>query len=348
MICVCTVTVVVVLAVGDGNSSPPTPPTMASAPASPPTAAVPPPPLPPPPLLPGHCLPMPEYACVRNSVAQQALRNASLSCLVRYANVTADFGLRDSGSWEEYSPRCVSIGGEEFLAAEPLNAESSLAFDQIACHTELGPAASLLGFGSFAFHASGGHPLTGHWDVVPMNCLGATLVHLILERTKAPVRSVTTAGITYDFTALAGSCAEDMAALVHACDLADDAMVTGMQTIRRSLPPLKVSVGVLAYSILEKCYGRTIAEGVLQQLLATNDLDVQIADYKLQLGGTDSIFLLAGACIQATTAFSTFASALSVQGQNGGGSQQHDVWHRRVAEALNMAVAVEQAWPAAA
>ena len=74
---------------------------------------------------------------------------------------------------------------------------------------------------------------------------------------------------------------------------------------------------------------------VLRQLLATNDLTVQIADYKLQLGGTDSIFLLAGACIQATTAFSTFASALSVQGQNGGGSQQHDVWHDSAMHAVH-------------
>ena len=50
-----------------------------------------------------------------------ALRNASLSCLRRFADVTPDFGTRDSDKWEEYAPTCATWNsGHSQRALSPL------------------------------------------------------------------------------------------------------------------------------------------------------------------------------------------------------------------------------------
>ena len=64
------------------------------------------------------------------------LRNASLSCLRRIADTTSDFGTRDA-EWAEYAPTCTVWDGVPFGVAEPLNAFSSLAYDELLCVANL-------------------------------------------------------------------------------------------------------------------------------------------------------------------------------------------------------------------
>ena len=65
------------------------------------------------------------------------LRNASLSCLRRFADATSDFGTLDNEEWEEYAPTCVVWDGVPFGVAEPLNAISALAYDELVCVANL-------------------------------------------------------------------------------------------------------------------------------------------------------------------------------------------------------------------
>ena len=65
------------------------------------------------------------------------LRNASLSCLRRFADATSDFGTRDNERWAEYAPTCAVWDGVPFGVAEPLNAFSSLAYDELLCVANL-------------------------------------------------------------------------------------------------------------------------------------------------------------------------------------------------------------------
>ena len=65
------------------------------------------------------------------------LRNASLSCLRRFADATSDFGTLDNEEWAEYAPTCVVWDGVPFGVAEPLNAISALAYDELVCVANL-------------------------------------------------------------------------------------------------------------------------------------------------------------------------------------------------------------------
>ena len=65
------------------------------------------------------------------------LRNASLSCLRRIADATSDFGTSDNERWAEYAPTCAVWDGVPFGVAEPLNAFSSLAYDEVVCVADL-------------------------------------------------------------------------------------------------------------------------------------------------------------------------------------------------------------------
>ena len=194
-----------------------------------------PPPIPLPPLVPGACLPVSLPGCVHLHPELISLRQASFSCLATFAAHNPDFGTKDSG-WAEYSPRCVTINGEAdgslsehtFIAAEPLNSISSLKYDDLSCHSADLPGAafaaevaSLLGFGSFAMHASGGHSLTTKFDVVPMNCLIATLVYLLFNRTNTPPL-VTVGTSAYAFDAIASRCKAEITPAVRSCELEPD------------------------------------------------------------------------------------------------------------------------------
>ena len=74
------------------------------------------------------------------------LRNASLSCLRRFADATSDFGTLDNEEWAEYAPTCVVWDGVPFGVAEPLNAISALAYDELVCVANLSFAHTALQF----------------------------------------------------------------------------------------------------------------------------------------------------------------------------------------------------------
>ena len=74
------------------------------------------------------------------------LRNASLSCLRRIADATSDFGTSDNERWAEYAPTCAVWDGVPFGVAEPLNAFSSLAYDELVCVANLSFAHTALQF----------------------------------------------------------------------------------------------------------------------------------------------------------------------------------------------------------
>ena len=67
-----------------------------------------------------------------------AERKASLSCLRRFADATSDsFGVLDNSIWQEYAPTCAVWDGVPFGVAEPLNAFSALAYDELLCVANL-------------------------------------------------------------------------------------------------------------------------------------------------------------------------------------------------------------------
>ena len=90
----------------------------------------------PPPLDANNCTVLTTSPCVLGGVgsALGAERKASLSCLRRFADATSDsFGVLDNSIWQEYAPTCAVWDGVPFGVAEPLNAFSSLAFDELLC-----------------------------------------------------------------------------------------------------------------------------------------------------------------------------------------------------------------------
>ena len=94
---------------------------------------------------PPTCPPEGASACVLASAELSSLRSTALRCLVRFSDATQDHGAGDFGTrdaeWKEYSPTAYCIGGHEVTIAEPRNALSSFAFDQVACDcTEVGQA----------------------------------------------------------------------------------------------------------------------------------------------------------------------------------------------------------------
>ena len=90
----------------------------------------------PPPLDANNCTVLTTSPCVLGGVgsALGAERKASLSCLRRFADATSDsFGVLDNSIWQEYAPTCAVWDGVPFGVAEPLNAFSSLAFEELLC-----------------------------------------------------------------------------------------------------------------------------------------------------------------------------------------------------------------------
>ena len=59
------------------------------------------------------------------------------ACLRRFADATSDFGTLDNEEWAEYAPTCVVWDGVPFGVAEPLNAISALAYDELVCVANL-------------------------------------------------------------------------------------------------------------------------------------------------------------------------------------------------------------------
>lgn len=323
------------------------------APPQPSTTSTPPqppqPPAPPPlPLNPGSCLGAPSPRCVYAPLVL-AHRATQLNCVAAFQEGVADFGTRDS-DWAEYDPRCVTVGEYTFNAAEPANALSSLSYDRIACDPSaderLQLAATLLGLGSFAMHASGGHQTTSALDTVPMDCVLTTLVHLLLAKTNT-AQLVDIGGTLYDMERLA-NCSHEIADYVAACDLTPTgtggrtSLSDQLQSIRNRLPTFGESLSMLIYGPLERCNGPGTADSIIGLVAGQFAVDTaQLPDVKLHLEGPHST----EACALITPTLSKFVEAASYQGTLGGANKRHDLWHETSSEALQMTWRLVDMWP---
>merc|ERR1719223_1221522 len=104
---------------------------------------------------------------------------------------------------------------------------SSLSYDNTICDSGsafIHKASSLLSFGSFAMHASGGHEETSSLDTLGMSCLVVTLLKEMMRKTETPYELVIY-GETYSFDTLADSCAEGLASSMLDCGVEDGSLV---------------------------------------------------------------------------------------------------------------------------
>ena len=147
------------------------------------------------------CLASANTNAVSGAVSLMALRGDSLHCLGRMsilgpdrATQVARNALADNEKWQEYDPSCVRLttGLQSPLdaitvqLAEPKNALSNDAFDHLTCEATVPSwgkeAATMLGFGSFAFHAAGGGSFSGALDDVGMKLLISTMFATLAEK----------------------------------------------------------------------------------------------------------------------------------------------------------------------
>ena len=126
--------------------------------------------------------------------------------------------------------------------AEPLNAISALAFDQLLCAANLSfghTAISQLGFGTFGFHASGGHDFPNLLDVVPLHCLQMQILHQLMVKAGKGSLPVVMNGKSYAVDTLASSCTASFSALLEECDL--DTMVPSLEAQNSQSCPAALS-----------------------------------------------------------------------------------------------------------
>jgi hypothetical protein len=121
-----------------------------------------------------------------------ALRAVSLACMQRAYELAGTHSHPDTGRgdnhWLEFGPTCAVIeyAGDRhlFTLAEPRNSISSLrAFDAATCVDGaefVHQAGALLGWGSFAFHGTGGsEPWSGAFDNHGMKCVALHLIYQV-------------------------------------------------------------------------------------------------------------------------------------------------------------------------
>lgn len=268
-----------------------------------------------------------------------ALRNSSLTCLRRFADVTPDFGTRDSNKWEEYAPNCATWDGVPFGVAEPLNAISALAFDQLLCAANLSfghTVTSQLGFGTFGFHASGGHEFLNLLDVVPLHCLQMQILHQLMVKAGKGSLPVVMNGTSYAVDTLASSCTASLSALLEECDL--DTMVPSLEAQNSQLSGSALSYAVRAMhsACLEDPTAASLGMIPRENLAAAFDVSPATIADELEPFRDGLGFVAPGfeACQQYNYAIRAFAEAALNQGQLPGTVEVHHRWHEKTAEAL--------------
>ena len=274
-----------------------------------------------------------------------ALRNASLSCLRRFADVTPDFGTRDSDKWEEYAPTCATWDGVPFGVAEPLNAISALAFDQLLCATNLSfghTAISQLGFGTFGFHASGGHDFPTQLDLVPLYCLQVQVLHQLMVKAGKGSLPVVMNGKSYAVDTLASSCTASLSASLEECDL--DTVVPSLEAQNSQLSgdssvdnwALSYAVWAMHSACLEDPTAASLGLIPRETLAAAFDVSPATIAAELDPFRDGLGFVAPGfeACEQYKKSISAFAEAASLQGRFPGTVEVHHRWHEKTAEAL--------------
>lgn len=171
--------------------------------------------------------------------AQTAIREQMLEMLARH-----NLGMQDNAKWSEYDPSCATVGSRRIQLAEPLNALSNAAFDHLTCsgvpaeYERIHDAALTLGFGSFAFHATGGLSYTGDLDDVGIMCVAVSIYYAFAHRTSTPMfltlgrdndldGTAETNVATYDMDALSQACSQDVVSILDPAGGKSAAQVCG-------------------------------------------------------------------------------------------------------------------------
>lgn len=318
----------------------------------------------------GACPAFPVDSCLGTTAASPLaeLRQSSLQCLA-----SLNFPLVDNPSWNEFGEKCASftaIDGTsiEVPMAEPRNALSNAAYDHLVCRQDspgLHTSASLLGFGSFAFHAKGAikddketeedegkNVLLHKFDVVGMKCLTVSIFHDALVRTGTST-TVDIEGKTYDIAALKHEhCETALPAALRSCESEDVAEAYG--AAYGAIPDYDKMISMLLIASMHHCYGGT-AIGLTQQaigLMHTKEQAEALASFRFTSPRaltpsdyTDD----KGFCRNINYFVSNFVCGLAVQGDMLAQAhpmfddkEDHALWHTTSAEAVNhAAIAIE-------
>ena len=301
----------------------------------------------PPPLDTNNCTVLTSL-CEESGSALGAMRDASISCLRRFADETSDFGTRD-GPWVEYAPSCVVWDGVPFGMAEPLNTISALAFDGLLCDANLSfahTAISQLTFGTFAMHASGGQLFPQLLDQVPLYCFQMQVLHRLMVKAGKGSLPLVMKGTSYAVDTLASSCDASLFRLLEECNL--DTMVPSLEAQLLTLASRSVTGGpaydgATDYAIWAS--HRACLEDPAAANLGLFPLEVLAAAFGMSSAEiadefdpfADALGLVApgfAACAQYKRSIDAFAEAASYQGELPGTVEVHHRWHEKTVEAL--------------
>jgi hypothetical protein len=311
----------------------------------------------------GVCPSFPIDSCLGTTAASPLaqLRQSSLQCLA-----SLNYPLVDNPNWHEFDEKCASfttIDGTtmEVAMAEPRNALSNAAYDHLACRADspgLHTSASLLGFGSFAFHAKGAteeqNQLTRKFDSVGMKCLTVSVFHAALVRTGTPT-TLSIGSDTYDIAALKQEhCETALPNALRSCEN-EAAIAEAYDAANKALPDYKALISMLLVASTHHCYGGT-AIGLTQQaisLMMSTDEAAALASFRYTspraLTPRDYTDADAGFCRNINYFVSKFVCGIVVQGDMlvqlhpaFDQKEDHALWHSTSAEAVNhAAIAIE-------
>eukprot|EP00965_Chrysotila_dentata_P196494 6177607-Pleurochrysis_carterae.AAC.1 len=286
-----------------------------------------------------QCRQVSSSQCVLDKPALAAERQEGLACLQEFERITPDFGLLDNPSWSEYAPECQVFDGLRLLAAEPENAASNLDFDAVACDQQadfLHQTSAQLSFGSYAFHASGGHRLTGALDNAALNCVVVNLLLRLLQVSQTST-NVTMSFGQINVAYLSATCPEDFANAVRTCDIAGGGLLQSLDSTIDLFPrnPAITLIGLVVAGSISACNAPADAESALRAFAGSLGQDEVLVNdlVAFRLSGPvkspESEF-----CTRSSEVLAIFARAISLQGQYGGDSEDHAQWHSLLADVL--------------
>ena len=313
------------------------------------------------------------YQTNRSCVGSEVPRDAWLQCLYDSHIVP-----HHDSNYEEWDPSlpCKAVDGYNITVGQPKNAISSFAFDALACRdgNSLEQSASLMGFGSYAFHAKGGAEWTKHLDRASLACIAVSLLARAntLSNTSQLIHDVrvvnhTYENYTFDVEALANGpmgCTKNMSSALQKCDhsgaLGDhqnsSALYDAIRELDHNLPEyqnvyMRVAVGANRY-----CYGNEETEAftkffeVLSKISQLAPFPKSIENFTFAnprpIRAPHDYLPPNGFCYNLDRFLVKFTEAAAVQGEFFPSifPQRHDLWHIRSAEALGYALDAFATW----
>jgi len=317
-----------------------------------------------------NCPTFPVDSCLSTSLA--TLRGASLACLDQL-----DFPLVNNPNWGEYveGGKCATMMMDDGTATavtlvEPRNALSNSAYDHLTCRTNspgLHTSATLLGFGSFAFHAKGSNQTAREnkvlqtMDAVGMGCVTLSIFRDALMRTgtSTTISLSDTAGQarSYDLDAIQQEFCETSLPQAYTTCASEDALNAALNAAKEAVPDYKAMITMMLSASMHHCYGGTVA-ALLSQLsnmmMNSNKTVVQpdqvaFANFRFanpRTLTTQDYTDEGGFCRNINWFILNFVCGVAVQGEivTAGllAPEDHAQWHARSAEAVNhAAIAIE-------